>query len=127
MLYDTLRVLGNSIPFDATLAMSRRPHQKDETLGYGFLSALEILYGHPSISLYIQKPDVFEKALTQPNKNDLNKCLFNMTYFERFCDGDNDISSYLEDVVKIKLKQEDIDQARGIDLRSMLERLIELE
>ena len=32
-----------------------------------------------------------------------------MTYFERFCGEDTAIQTYLEDVVKIKLKQEDID------------------
>ena len=97
LLDDTLKVLGNSIPFDATLTMSRKPYQKNETLGYGFMSALEILYGHPTFTLYLPKPDMMEKALTQCCSS-LKKYPFSMSYFERFCEKDDEMKHYLEKV-----------------------------
>ena len=87
LLEDTLMVLGNSIPFDGTLVMSRKVHERDETSGYGFMPALEILHGHPTISLYLSKPEMLEKALSQCCR-DMHKGLFAWSFFEKFCEDD---------------------------------------
>lgn len=63
LLCDTLKVLGNSISFDPTVAMNRKPQHRDETTGYGFMPALEILYGQTTVNLYCSKPDALERAL----------------------------------------------------------------
>ena len=126
LLNDTLKVLGNSIPFDATLTMTRKPHQKNETLGYGFMSALEILYGHPAFTLYLNKPDMMEKSLTQCCSH-IKKYPFSMSYFERFCENDSEMTEHLEQVAKMKLNIDDIELSRGVDLRSILDRALDLE
>jgi hypothetical protein len=45
ILKETLKVVGNLVPYDATLALSRKSSQRDDTQGYGYMSALEILDG----------------------------------------------------------------------------------
>ena len=63
LLRETVIVLGNSIPFDATLAMNRKPYQRDDTSGYGYMAALEILKGNTTISVCCHKAETLEKAL----------------------------------------------------------------
>lgn len=50
-----------------------------------------------------------------------------MSYFERFCDHDDEMKYHLEKVVQLKLTIDDIELSRGVDLRSILERALELE
>lgn len=89
LLKETIKVVGNSIPFDATLAMNRKPHQRDETSGYGYMASLEILQGNTTISICCQKADILEKAL-QRCCHHVHKEMFSMSYFERFCNDDPD-------------------------------------
>ena len=126
LLEDTLMVLGNSIPFDGTLVMSRKVHQRDETAGYGFMPALEILYGHPTISLYLSKPEMLEKALSQCCRH-YHKGLFAFSFFEKFCAGDTESQAHLEKGVKYKLNADSIEYSRGVDLRPILERVLDMD
>lgn len=126
LLEDTLRVLGNSVPFDATLVMSRKAHQRDETSGYGFMPALEILYGHPTMSLYLSKPEMLEKALNSCCRH-YHKGLFAFSFFEKFCVDDAESTAHLEKGVKFKLNADSIEYSRGVDLRPILERVLDLD
>ena len=60
ILNDTITVLGNSIQFDATLIMNRKPEQIDRTSGYGYISPLEILNGRPTLYMCIKFPGKLE-------------------------------------------------------------------
>ena len=90
------------------------------------MPALEILYGHPTISLYLSKPEMLEKALEQCCR-DMQKGLFAHSFFEKFCAGDTDSQAHLEKGVKYKLNADSIEYSRGVDLRPILERVLDLD
>lgn len=50
-----------------------------------------------------------------------------MSYFERFCEKDDEMKHHLEKVAQLKLNIDDIELSRGVDLRSILDRALELE
>lgn len=77
--------------------MNRKPHQRDETSGYGYMAALEVLKGNTTISVCCQKADILERALTTYKKPVYSKNLFHLNYFQRFCKDDSDFEKVLQE------------------------------
>ena len=69
------------------------------------------------------KPDLLEDALEYTNKAE--KPLFAQSYLERFCDKDPEMKRVVSDVNFI-LDLDDIEETRGVDLKSMLENILEI-
>lgn len=91
------------------------------------MSALEILDGQTTISLYCAKPDSILKALDGVAFSHIKKDMFCMSHFERLCRDDPPLRRFLEDEKNLKYSGLSVEHTKGIDLKPILERLIQLE